>query len=82
MRPRSAILSHLRQRRAESRRELITSRELKRLVEEDGLRGVTGNPTIFEKAIAETRDYDEALRKLLDARAGSYDRTLYRSAPN
>jgi transaldolase len=41
------------------------------------LRGVTSNPTIFEKAIAETKDYDDALRKLLDARAGSNDRTLY-----
>ena len=58
-------------------RNLITSGELKRLVEEDGLRGVTSNPTIFEKAIAETKDYDEALCKLLDARAGLYDRTLY-----
>ncbi len=58
-------------------RNLITSGELKRLVEEDGLRGLTSNPTIFEKAIAETKDYDEALCKLLDARAGLYDRTLY-----
>jgi transaldolase len=38
---------------------------------------VTSNPTIFEKAIAETKDYDESLCKLLDARAGSYDRALY-----
>ncbi|MGE0130552.1 MAG: transaldolase [Blastocatellales bacterium] len=59
------------------RRGLITSGELKRLVEEDGLRGVTSNPTIFEKAIAETGDYDETLHKLLDARAGSYDRALF-----
>jgi len=58
-------------------RNLITSGELKRLVEEDGLRGVTSNPTIFEKAIAETKDYDDALCKRLEARAGSYDRTLY-----
>src|SRR5262249_42760096 len=52
-------------------RNLIISGELKRLVEEAGLRGVTSNPTIFEKAIAETRDYDGVLCKLLDARAGS-----------
>ena len=34
------------------RRDLLTSGELKRLIEEDGLRGMTSNPTIFEKAIA------------------------------
>jgi len=47
------------------RRSLITSGELKRLVQEDGLRGVTSNPTIFEKAIAGSTDYDEDLRALL-----------------
>ena len=40
-------------------RPLITSGELKRLVDEDGLRGVTSNPTIFEKAITESDAYDE-----------------------
>lgn len=39
-------------------RPLITSGELKRLVEADGLRGVTSNPTIFEKAITESDAYD------------------------
>lgn len=47
------------------RRNMIRSGELKRLVEEDGIRGVTSNPTIFEKAIAGSSDYDEALRDLL-----------------
>lgn len=47
------------------RRDLILSGELKRLVEEDGIRGVTSNPTIFEKAIAGSAEYDEALRALL-----------------
>ena len=36
------------------RRNLITSGELKRLIDEDGLRGMTSNPSIFEKAIAGT----------------------------
>ena len=44
------------------RRSLITSGELERLIKEDGLRGVTSNPTIFEKAIAGSKDYDDALR--------------------
>lgn len=47
------------------RRDLIRSGELKRLVEEDGLRGVTSNPTIFDKAMSGSTDYDMALRALL-----------------
>ena len=47
------------------RRDLITSGELKRLIEEDGLRGVTSNPTIFDKAIEGSALYDDSLRRLL-----------------
>jgi transaldolase/glucose-6-phosphate isomerase len=47
------------------RRNLITSGGLKRLVEEDSIRGVTSNPTIFDKAISGSTDYDDALRELL-----------------
>lgn len=47
------------------RRSLLINGDLKRLVAEDGIRGVTSNPTIFEKAIAGSSDYDEALRALL-----------------
>jgi len=43
------------------RRSLITSGELRRLIEEDDLRGVTTNPAIFEKAIAGGSDYKELL---------------------
>ena len=43
------------------RRNLITSGELRRLIDEDGLRGVTSNPAIFEKAIAGSFDYKEML---------------------
>jgi transaldolase / glucose-6-phosphate isomerase len=46
------------------RRNLITSGELKRLIEEDGLRGMTSNPSIFEKAIEAGNDYDEQLKSL------------------
>src|SRR5512141_252527 len=46
------------------RREMISSGELKRLIEEDGVSGVTSNPSIFEKAFAEGQDYDESIRKL------------------
>ena len=47
------------------RRDLLTGGGLKRLRDEDGLRGVTSNPTIFDKAIAGSSDYDESLRSLL-----------------
>jgi transaldolase/glucose-6-phosphate isomerase len=43
------------------RRSLITSGELQRLIEEDGLGGVTSNPAIFEKAIAGSSDYADVL---------------------
>lgn len=46
------------------RRDLLTKGELKRLIEEDDLRGLTSNPTIFEKAIGEGDDYDDAMQKL------------------
>lgn len=46
------------------RRETIASGQLKQLIEEDGLRGVTSNPSIFEKAIAGSHDYDDAIRAL------------------
>jgi transaldolase len=48
-------------------RDLITTGELARLIAEDGLRGMTSNPTIFEKAIAGSRLYDEEIRALADA---------------
>ena len=47
-------------------RELVTSGELKRLVDEDGLSGVTSNPAIFEKAIASSDLYADQLRDLAE----------------
>lgn len=44
------------------KRDLFTTGELKRLIDEDGLRGETSNPTIFEKAIAGSNLYDQDLR--------------------
>ena len=46
------------------RRDLMTTGELKRLIEEDGLRGMTSNPAIFEKAISGGNYYDDLLNKL------------------
>ncbi len=44
------------------RRDLLTSGELGRLIENDGLAGMTSNPTIFDKAISETDLYDDDVR--------------------
>jgi transaldolase / glucose-6-phosphate isomerase len=59
------------------RRDLLTGGELKRLIQEDGLRGMTSNPTIFEKAITGGTLYDDLLNSLksrtdLDAK-GKYE---------
>jgi transaldolase / glucose-6-phosphate isomerase len=59
------------------RRDLLTGGELKRLIEEDGLRGMTSNPAIFEKAIAGSTLYQDFLDSLanradLDAK-GRYE---------
>ena len=54
-------------------RRFITEGGLKKLVEGDGLTGVTSNPTIFNKAIAGSADYDSSLKT-----AGDFDiMTLY-----
>jgi transaldolase / glucose-6-phosphate isomerase len=46
------------------RRDLLTGGGLQRLITEDGLRGMTSNPSIFEKAIGESTEYDAAIREL------------------
>ncbi len=59
------------------RRNLIRSGELKRMVDEDGIRGVTSNPTIFEKAIAGSADYDDALGAMLARQPNAEVEKLY-----
>jgi transaldolase len=46
------------------RRDLIASGDLRRLIKEDGLRGMTSNPSIFEKAIVESHIYDLDIRDM------------------
>ncbi len=57
------------------RRDLITGGGLKRLIAEDGLRGMTSNPAIFEKAITESHDYDADIRTM--ALAGLDEKAIY-----
>jgi transaldolase len=45
------------------RRDLYTTDKLSRLIQDDGLSGMTSNPTIFQKAIAETDLYDSEIRR-------------------
>ena len=48
------------------RRQIIENGELQRWIDEDGLMGVTSNPTIFQKAIGGSDDYDASLQHMLD----------------
>ncbi len=59
------------------RRDLITGGGLRRLIEEDGLRGMTSNPAIFEKAISESHDYDADIRAM--AQKGNDIAAIYES---
>jgi transaldolase len=61
------------------RRDLLTSGEFQRLVEEDGVHGVTSNPTIFDKAITAGTAYDDALRLLLLTDPDRDAQTLFES---
>jgi transaldolase len=59
------------------RRSFLTSGDFNRLIEADGIGGVTSNPAIFEKAIDGSSDYDDALH-ILVAKAPATDvHTLY-----
>jgi transaldolase len=49
------------------RRDLLPSAEFRRMIVEDGLKGMTSNPTIFEKAIDGSHDYDAQFRQLVQA---------------
>jgi transaldolase/glucose-6-phosphate isomerase len=63
------------------RRDLLISGELQRIIHDDGLRGMTSNPAIFEKAIATSKDYVDILSspeaKKLDAK-GIYEKIAIR----
>ncbi|WP_347158595.1 transaldolase [Pontibacter chitinilyticus] len=45
-------------------RQIMESGDLQKLIDEDGVRGVTSNPAIFEKAISSSSDYDEDIKEL------------------
>ncbi len=54
-------------------RSLLTGGGLQSLITDDGIRGVTSNPTIFENAMAAGTDYDAQLREQTHAGASTED---------
>jgi transaldolase len=61
------------------RRDLLSGGGLARLVEADGVRGVTSNPSIFQQAIAASREYDGAIEALIAERPTVTAAELYES---
>ncbi len=59
------------------RRSLMTSGQLQRLIDEDGLRGLTSNPAIFEKAISGSDEYDDEIEAALASDASLSAHDLY-----
>jgi transaldolase len=57
------------------RRAALLSGDVRKLIEDDGLRGMTANPSIFQAAIAAGDDYDETIARLV--RAGADPNTIY-----
>ncbi|MBW1880884.1 MAG: transaldolase, partial [Deltaproteobacteria bacterium] len=58
-------------------RDLLESGTLARMVAEDGLRGVTSNPSIFAKAIGKGTEYDEAIRAVVAEHPDASDKEVY-----
>jgi len=56
-------------------RRLLASDQFRRLIEDDGLKGMTSNPTIFDKAISGSDDYKQQLERL--ARGGKHTDEIY-----
>ena len=58
-------------------RRFVAEGGLKKLIEQDGLTGLTSNPSIFEKAIGGSADYDSAIEGIRNARATCDVMALY-----
>ena len=52
-------------------RKIMNSGKLKKLIEDDGVSGVTSNPSIFEKAISSSSDYDEDITALAQQKSSN-----------
>jgi transaldolase len=56
-------------------REMIVNGDLKRMIEDDGLRGITSNPTIFHEAVSKSDLYDETIAR--EARQGKSSKEIF-----
>src|SRR4051812_5310627 len=54
-------------------RKIMNTGELQKLIDEDGVRGITSNPAIFEKAISSSSDYDDDIRQLAQSNLSNED---------
>jgi transaldolase len=59
------------------RRDLISGGELHRMIQDDGLQGITSNPSIFEKAILNTNEYEKDIQELISK--GMTHKSIYES---
>ena len=57
-------------------REMLYSGKLKKMIEEDGITGITSNPSIFQKAVKNSSDYDEEIRSTLQKKT-DYDALFF-----
>jgi transaldolase len=55
------------------KRDLMASGQLKKLIDEDALRGMTSNPSIFEQAFSESHDYDKDIETMARSGKNVYD---------
>lgn len=60
-------------------RDLLRSGALARMIRDDGVRGITSNPTIFEKAINTSSEYDDAVTKVMEHNPRTSSRDLFYS---
>ncbi|MCF6236157.1 MAG: transaldolase [Gammaproteobacteria bacterium] len=58
-------------------RKMLTSGELERMIQEDGVKGITSNPTIFQNAISKSSDYDDQIKQLLEEDPSKSSRDLF-----
>ncbi|MDX1812244.1 MAG: transaldolase family protein, partial [Gammaproteobacteria bacterium] len=58
-------------------RKMLIDGQLQKLIDEDGLRGITSNPAIFEKAIANSSDYDASLNKFIQQQPDANSRYAF-----
>jgi Transaldolase/Fructose-6-phosphate aldolase len=61
-------------------RGFIADGGFKKLVDDDGLRGVTSNPSIFEQAIGRTKEYDDGIKRMLASQDQSPGQIFERSS--